>query len=201
MLTLGRPTNIPADAVFTPIVVNPFINQHYYYVHLLDISVDSAPFLLDQGIFDLDVNTGMGGAYIDAGSTITYLPTEVYVALRDTVEDIIADNSPQLRSDNPVQNFLDTCYTAPFVPEDQLYRGVPTIIFHFAGSANLVIPPEHVLTHIQPPEHPDQRLCLAFAGDDTFDAIPIGNVQQQRHLFIFDMENNRIGFTPPNACS
>ncbi|MCO5602288.1 hypothetical protein L7F22_056417 [Adiantum nelumboides] len=197
-LTFGPPPSIPAGTVYTPMVTNPVrVDQHYFFVHLTGISVGHVLLDLPDDIFQIDPRTGAGGTYIASGTTVTYMPKNAYRILRDTFRAAISASAAQLSLADPILRYLDTCYRP--LQRDPLH-GVPSITFHFAGGADLQVPPEHVLMPIQRPGHADNRLCLGFSGDDYFGSIVIGNVHQQRVFFIFDTENTRIGFSPPNAC-
>ncbi|MCO5597134.1 hypothetical protein L7F22_051209 [Adiantum nelumboides] len=201
-LAFGGP--IPPNTVFTPLIVDPIDGQtHHLFVEILEISVGGTSLALPElGLFGIDPTTGEGGAFIDTGLTITELPQDAYEQVFHTIKDTIAYASPQLRRAQPYDSLgVDLCYLPrdSNVDESHLLDGVPSMAFHFAGGATLDLPPEHVIIPIQHGHGRDKRVCLSFSTIDDAKTI-IGNVHQQRVRITFDMENERVGFTPPNAC-
>ncbi|MCO5550344.1 hypothetical protein L7F22_003828 [Adiantum nelumboides] len=161
------------------------------------------PLLLPSRLFDIDPRTNKGGAIIDTGTTSCQLPEIAYTALRDTLKDAISTNAPQLELAEPTSAALglDTCYRLKEgVPEGERFAGVPSVVLCFSGGAELEVPPQIAFVLLNKAMKPRNRFCLSFSIIQAEDGIAIlGNLLQQRVRVTFDMENERVGFTP-NAC-
>ncbi|MCO5572926.1 hypothetical protein L7F22_026687 [Adiantum nelumboides] len=202
-LTFGAPID-PRHTVFTPLFVNPNpVFRTYFYVQITHIKVGIEHLLLPSRLFDIHPRTHKGGAIIDTGSTSCQLPEIAYTALRDTLKNAISANAPQLELAEPSSAALDldTCYRLKVgVPEGERFAGVPSVIFGFAGGAELEVPPQIAFVFINKTKKPRNRFCLSFSIIQAEDGITIlGNLLQQRVRVTLDMENERVGFTP-NAC-
>ncbi|MCO5609680.1 hypothetical protein L7F22_063911 [Adiantum nelumboides] len=211
-LRFGSP--VSGDTIFTPLLPNPSPDPQlrgYYYVQLLGISVNGQPLAnIPSYLFSIDPNTGGGGVRFDTAAHLTWLPVLVYQALFETVQNFMALNALHFRLDEEVYATNLLCYQPlqvnPMIFFEQRYVGVPTVTFHFAGGANLVVPPYNVIV---PMNHVGLRYdtyhrqgfphCLAFTKSESTDTI-IGVSQMRRFLFTFDGQNNRLGFSPRPAC-
>ncbi|MCO5598210.1 hypothetical protein L7F22_052302 [Adiantum nelumboides] len=201
-LTLGSADGpIPPNIAFTPLITNPVrTEKHLYFVQIIGISVGGRPLVVPRHTFHIDPRTGKGGTIIDTGSTLTDLHKDAYRPLLFTVRNAISAHAPQLVRDAPYEPFgLDTCYVPQHgVDEDHLYDGVPSVVFRFAEGAQLEVPSDIVLIHIDNGEGRDERVCVSFAPSASSMTV-LGNLHQQRIRITIDNEDDRVGFTP-NAC-
>ncbi|TMX05189.1 hypothetical protein EJD97_001255 [Solanum chilense] len=144
-----------------------------YYVDLIGISVAGSK---------LDVSSKMltsGGTVIDSGTVITYLPEEVYYALRDAFRQSMLGYTLLEKADV----LMDTCYSV-----NKLFT-IPEIKFHFGKENSIDVSLSEAGTLWTPT---DSIMCLAFAP--AKDSSIIGSVQQRGMNVIYDLERKRIGF-------
>ncbi|CAO1945164.1 unnamed protein product [Urochloa humidicola] len=197
-LVFGRAPEPPSTA-FTPLRTNPR-RPGLYYVDMAGISVggERVAGLSGAGSLALDPATGRGGVVVDSGTAISRLAVDAYAAVRDAFDARAAAGGARRVGGN-LSSVFDACYDL---------RGgggggrgatvrVPSVVLHFAGSADMTLPPANYLV---PVVGGDRRtyFCLGLqAADDDLNVL--GNVQQQGFGITFDVERGRIGFAP-NVC-
>ncbi|KAJ1285159.1 hypothetical protein BS78_03G258600 [Paspalum vaginatum] len=192
-LVFGRTPELPST-VFTPLRRNPR-RPSLYYVDMLGFSVGGERVAgFSNASLALDPATGRGGVVVDSGTAISRLPRDAYAAVRDAFNSHAAEGGMRKLAKN--FSVFDACYAL---------RGngaatvrVPSIVLHFAGGADMALPPANYLI---PVEGGDRRtyFCLGLqAADDDLNVL--GNVQQQGFGVVFDVERARIGFAA-NGCS
>ncbi|KAG6557482.1 hypothetical protein Mapa_000755 [Marchantia paleacea] len=170
---------------YTPLVRNPSADT-FYYVKLNGIAVNHQPVAgIPSNAFKLDIFTGRGGVILDSGTTITHLIQSAYAPLLSTLQSLIAyaqvDGS---------QIGLDLCYDLSGVASPSF----PAVTLQFQG-VDVVLPANNVFLQV------DNRgtTCLAFAGTSGFTIV--GNIQQQNFYYLYDIENERVGIAPVDACA
>lgn len=114
------------NSVSTPLVQKQ--DNTYYYVTLESIAVG------DTKIEALTMSTGTGNMFIDSGTTVTLLNTEVFDELADVITAIVG----LARTMDEGNTFV--CYNATS------REGFPEITLGFAGGAYLVMRPENAFT-------------------------------------------------------
>ncbi|CAO1945797.1 unnamed protein product [Urochloa humidicola] len=200
-LVFGRAPEPPSTA-FTPLRTNPR-RPNLYYVDMAGFSVGSERVAAGisgagRSSLALDPATGRGGVVVDSGTAISRLAGDAYAAVRDAFDARAAAGGARRVTGN-LSSVFDACYDL---------RGgggggrgatvrVPSVVLHFAGGADMVLPPANYLV---PVVGGDRRtyFCLALqAADDGLNVL--GNVQQQGFGVTFDVERGRIGFAP-NVC-
>uniref|UniRef100_A0A0D9WKG9 Peptidase A1 domain-containing protein n=1 Tax=Leersia perrieri TaxID=77586 RepID=A0A0D9WKG9_9ORYZ len=174
-----------STAAFTPMGRNPKMPT-FYYVHLLGFSVGGAR--VSDSELRLDAATGHGGVIIDSGTSVTRLARPVYGAVRDAFRAAAAATG--LRASRGGFSLFDTCYNL----RGRRVVKVPTLSMHFAGGAEVALPPENYLI----PVDTGGTFCFAFAGTDGGVSI-IGNIQQQGFRVVFDGDGQRVGFVPKSC--
>ncbi|XP_048564459.1 aspartyl protease family protein 2-like [Triticum urartu] len=184
-LAFGR-TPEPPSTAFTPLLSNPR-RPNLYYVNMAGFSVGGervAGGFCSSSLW-LDPATGRGGVVVDSGTSISRLPRDVYAALRDAF-DARAAAAGMRRLARGISVF-DACYEL---------RGasVPAVVLHFAGGADLALPPGNYFI----PEQGGKYHCLALEATDDGLSV-LGNVLQQGFRVVFDVEKERVGFAP-NGC-
>ncbi|BBN11967.1 aspartyl protease family protein [Marchantia polymorpha subsp. ruderalis] len=170
---------------YTPLVRNPWADT-FYYVKLNGIAVNGQPVAgIPAGAFKLDILTGRGGVILDSGTTITHLVQSAYAPLLGALQALIA--YPQVDGS---QIGLDLCYDLSGVPSPSF----PAVTLQFQG-VDVVLPANNVFLQV------DNRgtTCLAFAGTSGFTIV--GNIQQQNFYYLYDVENERVGIAPVDACA
>lgn len=172
-----------ANVQYTPIVANPR-HPTYYYVQLNSIEVGGVPLNLSPSVFAIDQTTGRGGTILDSGTTITMLTLPAYNAVLKAYQSMIS--YPLI--DGSTYG-LDLCFNIAAVANPR----VPDMVFKFQGAdyqllaENLFVIVDSGLT----------TLCLAMGGSQGFSII--GNIQQQNHLVVYDLQAKRIGFAVANC--
>jgi hypothetical protein len=83
---------------------------------------------------------------------------------------------------------LDYCFTTAGVA-NPVY---PDMVIHFQG-ADFNLDPANIFVALDL----DGTTCLAMAGSTGFSIF--GNIQQQDHLVVHDLENKRVGFKSANC--
>ncbi|XP_057821980.1 aspartic proteinase nepenthesin-1 [Cryptomeria japonica] len=167
----------------TPFLVNHTGQSSYYYLPLQGISVGNKLLSIPNGAFDIQ-SDGTGGFIIDSGTTITYLPSVAYGALRKELVSLI-----KLPTADGSQIGLDLCYKISM--GNTSVTKFPSLSFHFKG-ADFVLPPKNYMIFA---DRSGKLLCLAMMGSD--DGVSIfGNVQQQNYQILYDLGKNMLSFSP-----
>ncbi|CAA0820657.1 Protein ASPARTIC PROTEASE IN GUARD CELL 2 [Striga hermonthica] len=171
-------SDFPSDGtVWVPRVINR-MRPTSYYVGLTGIGVNGERV---QGVtadtFRI-TDGGDGGAIIDTGTTITMLPNDAYVALRDAFRAKMVDRQPS------TFDFLDTCYN---VSESDT---IPTVSLYLSDKSSPSITSKRPLFYVGGGVE-----CLAFTVSSTSLTI-IGNIQQQGTRITIDASSDNIGITP-----
>ncbi|KQK09511.1 hypothetical protein BRADI_2g48400v3 [Brachypodium distachyon] len=188
-LVFGRTAPEPPSSVFTPLRSNPR-RPSLYYVDMVGFSVGGEPVTgFSNASLSLDPATGRGGVVVDSGTSITRFARDAYGALRDAFDARAAKVG--MRKVGRGISVFDACYDLRGVA----VADAPGVVLHFAGGADVALPPENYLV----PEESGRYHCFALeaAGHDGLSVI--GNVLQQRFRVVFDVENERVGFEP-NGC-
>ncbi|RCV27119.1 hypothetical protein SETIT_5G299400v2 [Setaria italica] len=193
-LVFGR-TREPPSTAFTLLRTNPR-RPSLYYVDMVGFSVGGERVAGFSGAsLALDAATGHGGVVVDSGTAISRFAGDAYTAVRDAFDAGAAAGGMRKVADN--FSVFDACYDLRGGRGHATVR-VPSVVLHFAGGANMALPPANYLV---PVEGGDRRtyFCLGLqAADDGLNVL--GNVQQQGFRVVFDVERGRIGFGP-NGCS
>ncbi len=138
---------------------------------------------IPSGAFEIQ-SDGTGGFIIDSGTTITYLPSVAYGALRTELVSLI-----KLTTADGSQIGLDLCYKVS-AGTNPLAK-FPSLSFHFKG-ADFVLPPKNYMVL---GDRTGKLLCLAMMPSD--DGVSIfGNVQQQNYQILYDLGKNMLSFSP-----
>ncbi|KAG8077749.1 hypothetical protein GUJ93_ZPchr0007g4679 [Zizania palustris] len=189
-LVFGRTPELPST-MFTALLSNPR-RPSLYYVDMTGFSVDGERVTgYSNASLALDPATGLGGVVVDSGTAISRFARDAYEALRDAFDARAA--AAGMRKLPREYSVFDACYDLRGTPA----ASAPPIVLHFAGGAEMALPPENYLL----PVDVGKRLtyyCLGLeAADDGLSVL--GKVQQQGFRVVFDVERERIGFAP-NGC-
>ncbi|CAL9164774.1 protein ASPARTIC PROTEASE IN GUARD CELL 1-like [Musa acuminata AAA Group] len=181
ILNISTAASTPSSTLTAPLLRNPLLDT-FYYVELTGISVGGKMLPIPPSAFAIDESTGAGGVIVDSGTSVTRLQEAAYATLRD-------DFQAQMDALPPAERMIpfDTCYNL----SSRASVTVPSVAFHFPEGKALLLPAKNYLI----PVNDEGTYCLAFAPSPVAFSI-IGNVQQQGTRVIFDLVNDRVGFTP-----
>ncbi|XP_073384922.1 aspartic proteinase nepenthesin-1 isoform X3 [Physcomitrium patens] len=166
---------------YTALLTNT-ANPTFYYADLTGISVSGKAVTYPVGTFSIDAS-GQGGFILDSGTTLTYLETGAFNALVAALKAEV----PFPEADGSLYG-LDYCFSTAGVANPTY----PTMTFHFKG-ADYELPPENVFVALDT----GGSICLAMAASTGFSIM--GNIQQQNHLIVHDLVNQRVGFKEANC--
>lgn len=160
----------------------------HYNVNLKSVEVGGQFLNLPTDLFD----TGSSrGTIIDSGTTLAYLPSEVYQQILDRMR----AQHPDLQTRIVEQQF--TCFGYSGNVDD----GFPVVKFHFEDSLVLPVNPSNYLFKIAETEY-----CIGWqnSGMQTRDGKEItllGDIVLSDKLIVYDLENQTIGWTEYNCSS
>ncbi|XP_012574883.2 aspartic proteinase CDR1-like [Cicer arietinum] len=156
--------------VSTPLSNNP--KEVFYYLTLEAISVGN------ERIKFRDPSRGSeeGNIIIDSGTTLTLLPTEIYINLESAVAKLV-----KLKRARDPNNILNLCYSIP----SHKYN-FPTITLHFKDAD---VKLASIGTFI---EVADGIICFAFASTES--GAIFGNLAQQNLLVGYDLVKKHVSF-------
>uniref|UniRef100_A0A1D1Z2C9 Aspartic proteinase nepenthesin-1 n=1 Tax=Anthurium amnicola TaxID=1678845 RepID=A0A1D1Z2C9_9ARAE len=184
-LLFGSLANLSGThAQSTPFLHNP-TQATFYYLSLKGITVGPTSLRFPPTTFAIN-DDGTGGVIIDSGTTITYLETEGYRALRKAFVSQV-----KLPVGNGSEAGLDLCFQLPEGVSAERVK-VPKLVFHFEG-ADLDLPPENYMV----PDEGSGQLCLWVMG--TSGTSILGNFQQQNFHMLYDLAGNKLAFTPAHC--
>ncbi|KAK6136384.1 hypothetical protein DH2020_029874 [Rehmannia glutinosa] len=168
----------------TPLVANA---QHYNVI-LKAVEVGGQFLNLPTDVFD----TGSSrGTIIDSGTTLAYLPSEVYQQLMDRM----MVRQPNMETHIVEQQFRCLWYSG------NIDDGFPVVNFHFQDSLVLPVYPHDYLFEVR-----DNEYCIGWqnSGLQTKDGKEItllGDIVLTDKLVLYDLENQTIGWTQYNCSS
>ncbi|XP_047326349.1 aspartic proteinase CDR1-like [Impatiens glandulifera] len=171
------------------VVSTPLIGKKtdtFYYLSLKAISIGETRFpyeSLDKSmeVLEDDQSTIVdnGNIIIDSGTTLTYLPHDMYQKVKHALKKAIHHK----RVKDP-QKKLKLCYK-----NSKNFR-IPPIIFHFAGGADLTLPMTSTFVLN------DNLMCLAILPAKV--AI-YGNLFQMDYLIGYDLQIGKVSFKPTDC--
>ncbi|KAK9265556.1 hypothetical protein L1049_021562 [Liquidambar formosana] len=168
----------------TPLVPN----QAHYNVVMKAVEVGGDVLDLPTDVFD----TGdRKGTIIDSGTTLAYLPQEVYDPL---ITKIIAQQ-PGLKLHTVEDQF--SCFQYIGSVDD----GFPAVTFHFDKSLTLTVYPHEYLFQIR-----EDVWCIGWQNGglqskDGKDITLLGDLVLSNKLVLYDLENQTIGWKEYNCSS
>ncbi|CAJ1978115.1 unnamed protein product [Sphenostylis stenocarpa] len=148
--------------------------QLFYYLTLEGLSVGSNRIEFGSSLL---TSGGGGNIIIDSGTTLTFLPEDVYSRL----ELAVAQDVKLKRTKDPNQ-VLGLCYEGTLDKLD-----LPVITAHFSG-ANVLLYAINTFVEVA-----DGVVCLAFQPSQNNGAI-FGNLAQQNLLIGYDLQKNTVSF-------
>ncbi|XP_074321173.1 aspartic proteinase 36-like [Silene latifolia] len=163
-------------------------NQAHYNVVMKSIEVAG-----DVLELSTDSSGSDRGAIIDSGTTLAYLPDDVYNAM---VKKILSKQSG-LTLHTVQDQFKCFRYTG------NLDDNFPSVIFHFENSLKLTVYPHEYLFPLGEDDH---KWCFGWMSSgmqsrDGKDVTILGDIVLSSKLVYYDLENGTIGWTPYNCSS
>jgi len=164
------------SAVPTPIIVNSAVPFKYYLV--------MEAMIVGSKRIEFPRNGEEGNILLDSGTTITFLPDEVYSALEGEMVNAVN----LVRTDSPMKH-LKLCYE---VTSGREYH-IPTVFAHFKGGAVVELHSSNTFMKVS-----ETKICLAFSRRSK--AI-LGNLAQQDILVSYNTEQNTVTFLNTDCTS
>ncbi|XP_021772321.1 aspartic proteinase-like protein 2 isoform X2 [Chenopodium quinoa] len=163
-------------------------NQAHYNVVMKSIEVDGE-------IVELDTDTSGSdrGAIIDSGTTLAYLPDDVY----DKIVNTILAKQPQLQLHTVEDQFKCFQYSG------KIDDGFPHVIFRFANSLTLTVYPHE---YFFPLAEGENKWCVGWMNSglqsrDGKDVTILGDIVLSGKVVFYDLVNQTIGWTEYNCSS
>ncbi|XP_047342066.1 aspartic proteinase 36-like [Impatiens glandulifera] len=168
---------------YTPLIPN----QPHYNVILKTIQVDETVIQLSSNLF----GSTDRGAVIDSGTTLAYLPDEIYNPL---IAEIL-DGQPNLKFINIEQPF--TCFEYSKSVDD----GFPAVKFTFQNSLYLAVYPHDYLFQVREDTWCFGWMSSGIQSKDGQNMMLLGDMVLADKLILYDLENQTIGWTEYNCSS
>ncbi|KAK9675687.1 hypothetical protein RND81_11G023800 [Saponaria officinalis] len=166
--------NFGLDVTGPGVVSTPYSKQGspptFYYLTLDSISIGDTSIPVAQNIC------------IDSGTTLTYLPSDVYNGVNSALQASIGLNPVA----DPTQTYL--CYEAQSLGGNG--PSPPDVVFNFNG-ANVVLKSENTFITT------GDLTCLAMLPSD--DNFVFGNVAQVNFHIGYDTQANQVSFAPQDC--
>ncbi|KAL3691263.1 hypothetical protein R1sor_004914 [Riccia sorocarpa] len=164
----------------------------YYYVSLVDISVNDERLSIPSSAFEIDRLTGNGGVIFDSGTTYTILTSAAYQKVREAFKSSL--DSVYTPVDTSEYTGLEVCYDISGLST----VSIPSVTFNFDG-ANWDLPFDNIVITFSIQGAGDLYICLAILESEGLNIF--GNVQQQDFQVLYDEDNSRIGWVEADCKS
>ncbi|XP_074310686.1 aspartic proteinase 36-like [Silene latifolia] len=163
-------------------------DQPHYNVVMKSIEVAGDVLQLSTDFFGSD-----RGAVIDSGTTLAYLPDDIY--------NMIVDKVLTKRTDLKLHIVEDQFQC--FEYSENIDDGFPNIIFSFEDSLNMTIYPHEYFFRL---DESEDKWCLGWMNSgiqsrDGKDVTILGDIVLSNKLVYYDLENGTLGWTPYNCSS
>ncbi|KZV20724.1 hypothetical protein F511_26570 [Dorcoceras hygrometricum] len=177
-----------SDAIVTgpKVVSTPLVQKSpstYYFLTLKAISVGEKrlEYISDASDYD-QPSADEGNIIIDSGTTLTFLPEELFYGLEAAIVKVIKDN----RVDDP-HGIFALCYELPSTGEFD----APPIVLHFSGG-DLEVESSSTFVEVRP-----GVVCLTFVPSNDFSIF--GNLHQMNFKIGYDLVKNEVSFLPTDC--
>ncbi|KAJ4885454.1 Eukaryotic aspartyl protease family protein [Raphanus sativus] len=167
----------------TPLVPN----QVHYNVILKGIDVDGEPVDLPPSIASFG---GNGGTIIDSGTTLAYLPENLYTSL---LEKLTARQRVKLHT---VQETF-----ACFSFTSNTDKAFPVVNLHFEDKLKLTVYPHDYLFSLRKDLYCFGWQSGGVTSQDGSDVILLGDLVLSNKLVVYDLDNEVIGWAEHNCSS
>ncbi|XP_073315812.1 aspartic proteinase CDR1-like [Primulina huaijiensis] len=176
-----------ADAVVTgpKVVSTPLVQKSpstFYFLTLKGISVGNKKLEYISDASDYGQQADEGNIIIDSGTTLTFLPQELFYDLEAALVKVIKGN----RVDDP-QGVFELCYELPSTGEFD----TPPIVVHFSG-ADLEVARGSTFIEVKL-----GVVCLTFVPSNDFSIF--GNLHQMNVNIGYDLVKKEVSFVPTDC--
>ncbi|KAK1260150.1 Aspartic proteinase nepenthesin-2 [Acorus gramineus] len=169
----------------TPILKPKSAPHPFYYVNLIDISVDYQRLNILPDRFLARPN-GRGGLIMDTGTPLTYLFKDVYNELVLKLTEKVTLSRKQQKSDS-------LCYVGEKQDlEDE--ESVPVVTLHFEGGLNVDLQPWNTFHYWDV-----GKVCLAIKPVSNSEMSIIGALAQQNMHVGYDLKMKEIYLSPADC--
>lgn len=187
--TLNISTHIAfgADAVIPPdttVVSTPLIRKDpstFYWLALENISVENKTLKNQSPGNPGPSSREMGNIIIDSGTTVTYLPTDLYDLLESELKQVIKKTPV-----NDPQGLFKLCFQTNGVME------MPSIVAHFTG-ADVELSPKGTFILVD-----ESVVCLTLLPATQLEPI-FGNLSQVDYIVAYDLVGKTVSFKPTDC--
>lgn len=159
----------------------------HYGVNISGISIDGKLLDIPSDAWIWDEVSG-GGAIIDSGTTNTWLVEPAYFPVIAEYEKAFSKYERVIV--DPKELPFELCFKSAGFD----WSSVPKLAIHFENGAVFAPPVKNYFTDIGPGER-----CVAIIKANTYVGSLIGNLLQQNHLWEYNLEMQKIGFTPSSC--
>uniref|UniRef100_A0A8R7Q0R8 Peptidase A1 domain-containing protein n=1 Tax=Triticum urartu TaxID=4572 RepID=A0A8R7Q0R8_TRIUA len=156
----------------------------FYYVPLVGISVGHTRLSIPPTVFALKPNGTGGGVIIDSGTPTTALADGAYGPLR---EELRRQLNGSLVSP-PANSGMDLCMVVAHE------KTVPSLVFHFSGGADMVLPPENYWVRLD-----NSTSCMVMHISNGMSVI--GKFQLQNMHLLYDLAKDELSFQRADCSS
>ena len=157
-------------------VYEPIYDEYMYYlVDLKSLSVDGTKLDLSG----TDLTGDYGGAAVDSGTTLLYLPTTAVEALEVAVYDILSDKAGW--SMEEASSFFSM---ESYLTEKSDLDDFPTLVLDMGGYERTLEPSHYVFEY--------EGFYVWGVGESSFPIV--GDVALNEMVVVFDQAENKVGF-------
>lgn len=180
ILVLGEITE--PGMVYTPIVPS----QPHYNLNLQGIAVNGQQLSIDPQVF---ATTNTRGTIIDCGTTLAYLAEEAYEPFVNTIIAAVSQSTqPFMLKGNPC-----------FLTVHSIDEIFPSVTLYFEGAPMDLKPKDYLIQQLSPQDS-SPVWCIGWqkSGQQATDSSKmtiLGDLVLKDKVFVYDLENQRIGWT------
>ncbi|XP_017234424.2 aspartic proteinase CDR1 [Daucus carota subsp. sativus] len=151
----------------------------FYHLDLKGVSVGETRFKFETKAHGNRVNSSDGNIIIDSGTTLTFLPSEVYSKVETEFK--------RKTSLKPVQGDLE--FSLCYKNEKGFEKKVPKITFHFSG-ADWELSAVNSMLEIE-----EGKICFTIGDAEQIGIQPIfGNMAQMNYAVGYDLKEKSLSF-------
>lgn len=154
----------------------------YYLVKLSSLSVDGTKLDLSE----TDLSGDYGGAAVDSGTTLLYLPPSTVDALETAVYEILAAKDGWSMEDASMFFAMES-----YLTEESDLADFPTLVLDIGGYERTLSPEHYVFKY--------DDIYIWGVGESTFPIV--GDVALNELVVVFDQANNKVGFADASCPS
>ena len=147
----------------------------YYLVKLSSLTVDGTALDLSE----TDLSGSYGGAAVDSGTTLLYLPPTAVDALETSIYEILAEKDGWSMEDASMFFAMES-----YLTDKSDLADFPTLVLDMGGYERVLEPEHYVFKY--------DDIYIWGVGESTFPIV--GDVALNELVVVFDQANNKVGF-------